>query len=95
MILNEIICKDIETAEPQNLNRDQVFDFQILLCSYPDQWCGVWHVFAASQALKINIKQVYPFDQSFYDKATDHRRSMLQFMNSTFKSNDSQGKNNF
>ena len=57
----------------------------------------VWRMacFAASQALKINIKQVYLFDQSFYDKTTDYRRSMLQFKNSTFKSNDCQGKKKF
>ena len=42
-----------------NLNRDQVFFFQILLCRYQDKWCRVGHVFTSSYTTKIYIKHVY------------------------------------
>ena len=62
-----------------------------MLCSYPGQWSSVWHIFAACQALKINIKQVYPYVSSHFEETTGNRRTMLRFYNSTFCHKERQG----
>lgn len=63
-----------------------------MLCCFPGQWSSAWHVFCAAQALKIDIKQIYPFDKTQFEQLTEYRRSMFLFMNSTFKSEKTQGK---
>lgn len=56
-------------------------------CASIYEWSGIWHIFAAAQALKINIKQVHPLVKTNPDS------SMYQFLNSLISCirNDDQG----
>lgn len=65
-------------------NAKEILWSEIIKCSKIEEWCSIWHIFGAAQAMKIDINQIHP-------KVDLKMASALNMKILSF-SNESQGK---